>query len=93
MIRNRVEEHVESAFASLKVHFPTFCGCEICTDDVKVYALNRIPPRYVSSREGTVVTEVALLRDDNRATIDVVVMDAFKRVSAAPRCQAAKRGG
>ncbi len=93
MIRNRVEEHVDTSVATLKVHFPQFCGCDLCVDDVKVYALNRIPPRYVSSREGTVVTEVALLRDDNRATIDVVVMDAFKRVMAAPRCGAPPVGG
>ena len=93
MIRNRVEDHVETAVVSLRAHFPAVCTCEICTDDVKVYALNRIPPRYVSSLEGNAVTEVALSRDDQRASIEVVVMDAFKRVGAAPRCGRAPVAG
>jgi len=86
MIRNRMEDHVDAAMQSLRVHFPQACGCEICVDDVRVYALNRLTPRYVSSLEGNAVTEVALSRDDQRASIDVVVMDAFKRIGAAPRC-------
>ena len=86
MIRNRVEDHVHAAVTSLRPHFPEACACDVCTDDVKVYALNRLQPRYVSSREGNAVTEVTLSRDDLRASIDVVVMEAFKRVGAAPRC-------
>ena len=89
MIRNKVEEHVIEAYESLKVHFPAFCGCEVCKADVLVFALNRLPARYVSTLEGTVITELSLDRQQNRATIEVAVMDGFRRVGQSPRCKTA----
>ena len=86
MIRNLVEEHVIAAYDSLRPHFPAFCGCELCRADVQVFVLNRIPPRYVATLEGQAVSEVFLERDQSRAEIDVVVMEAFRKVSMAPRC-------
>ena len=86
MIKNLVEEHVLAAFGALKQHYPEFCGCQLCAADVLVFTLNRVPPRYVASLEGTVVTEVALEKDQSRAAIDVVVMEGIRKVSMAPRC-------
>jgi len=90
MIRNLVQEHVLEAFGTLKEHFPAFCGCDTCRADVLVYALNRLPARYVASREGTVISELNLDRSQNRTDIDVVLMDAFRRISQAPRCDRRK---
>jgi competence protein ComFB len=92
MIRNKVEEHVIEAYDSLRVHFPAFCGCEVCKADVLVFALNRLPARYVSTLEGTVITELSLDRQQNRATIEVAVMDGFRRVAQSPRCKVASSG-
>jgi competence protein ComFB len=89
-IHNLVEEHVLEAYDGLKAHFPTFCGCDMCRADVLVYALNRLPARYVASREGTVLTEINLDRNQVRTQIDVVLMEAFRRVAIAPRCKKAK---
>jgi competence protein ComFB len=91
VIRNLVEEHVQASFDALRHHYPEFCGCDLCTADVLVFALNRVPPRYVASLEGSVVTEVALEKDQSRAAIDVVVMEGFRKVSMAPRCGRATR--
>ena len=87
MIQNKVEVHVQEAYAQVKGHFEGFCGCDICQADVLVYALNRLPARYVASREGTVITELSLDKNQNRATIDVVVMDGIRKVTASPRCK------
>jgi hypothetical protein len=86
MIRNLVEDHAREAYMHLQGRFPDFCGCEVCQQDVLVYSLNRLPPRYVGGREGTVVTEVSLDKDQNRAAIEVAVMEAIRKVSLAPRC-------
>ena len=95
MIRNMVEEHVRASFEALRPHFKDFCGCELCVEDVQVFALNRMPPRYVTSLEGQAVTEVSLEKQQNRAEIDVVMMEALRKVSLAPRCRSVrdKRGG
>jgi competence protein ComFB len=85
-IRNAVEEHVTEAYDRLVGHFPDFCGCETCRLDVLVYALNRLPPRYVIGRQGSVVTDVNLDKDQNRAAIEVAIMEGFRKVNLAPRC-------
>ena len=85
-LKNLIEDHVVEAYATLRPHFPDFCGCEICRADVIVYALNRLPSRYVATLEGTVVTEVNLDKQQGRTAIDVAVMDGFKRVARSPRC-------
>ena len=87
MIQNKVEVHAQESYNQLKGHFEGFCGCPVCHADVLVYALNRLPARYVASREGTVITELSLDKDQNRATIDVVVMDGIRKVMASPRCR------
>ena len=92
MIHNLTEEHVQASYDSLLSRFPDFCGCEICRDDAMVYALNRVAARYVSSQQGSVITEVSLEKDQSRAAIDVAMMDGLRRISLSPRC-GAKRGG
>lgn len=86
MIQNQVEHHVVQAYEALGRHFPDFCGCDICRADVLVYALNRLPARYVASREGTVITELNLDKQQMRARIDVVVMEGYRQVRARRRC-------
>jgi competence protein ComFB len=86
VIKNLVEDHVTSAYQTLRPHFPAFCGCDLCREDVLTFALNRIPPRYVARREGSVVTEVALEKEQSRAAIEVVVMEGLRKISVAPRC-------
>lgn len=86
MIRNLVEEHVIAAYGNLRSHFPDFCGCDVCRGDVLVYALNRLPARYVASREGTVLTELNLEGEQSRANIEVTLMEGMRKVTMAPRC-------
>ena len=89
MIQNKVEAHAIEAYDALLGHFPEFCGCEVCRADVLVYALNRLPARYVASVEGTVITELSLDKQQNRASIEVAIMDGVRRVMESPRCKMA----
>jgi competence protein ComFB len=86
-IRNAVEVHAAEAYTRLVAHFGDFCGCETCRLDVLVYALNRLPPRYVIGREGSILTDVNLDKDQNRAAIEVAVMEGIRKVNLAPRCE------
>ena len=85
-IRNLIEEHAFEIYDQLVGHFPDFCGCETCRLDVLVYALNRLPPKYVIGREGMVVTDVNLDKDQSRAAIEVSIMEGIRKVTLAPRC-------
>ncbi len=72
----------------MRPQVPRFCGCDTCRGDVLVYALNRLAPHYVSTRQGEVLTEIALDSDQQKATLDVVLLEGFRRVGLAPRCGA-----
>lgn len=87
MIHNLMEEHVRDSFDGVSKRFPDFCACYICREDVYVYALNRLQPHYVRSQQGLAVTEVRLDRDQERAAIDVAVIEGIRRVHATPRCE------
>jgi hypothetical protein len=81
-----MEDHVAQAYESMRPHFPDFCGCDTCRDDALVFTLNRVPARYVSSRTGSVVTEVNLEKEQSRAAIEVAMMEAMRKITLAPRC-------
>lgn len=75
-------------YRNMRLRFPDFCGCELCESDVIVFCLNRIPPCYVASTAGNAVTEVALDKHQSRARLDVILMEAIRRVAMTPRCGA-----
>jgi len=91
VIHNLAEEHVLASYESLRARFPEFCGCDLCREDALVYTLNRVPPRYVASRTGSVLTEMNLEKDQSRAAIDVTMMDGLRKIALAPRCGAQGR--
>ncbi|HEV8265698.1 MAG TPA: late competence development ComFB family protein [Gemmatimonadales bacterium] len=81
-------EVVQREYQSLRSKFPAFCGCETCRGDVFVYAINRLSPHYVSTREGEILTELALQSDQEKAKLDVVLLEGFRKVGLSPRCGA-----
>ncbi len=86
MIHNFTEDHVADAYQRVVNHYATFCGCDTCRNDVLVYALNRLPARYVATDEGVAVTEFQLEKGQNRADIEVTLIAGIQTVAAAPRC-------
>ena len=81
-------EVVQREYDKLRPQLPRFCGCTTCRGDVLVFALNRLSPHYVSTLEGEVLTELRLDSDQERAKLDVALLDGFRRVGLAPRCGA-----
>jgi competence protein ComFB len=84
-VKNVLEEAVAREYEKLQSEISGFCGCEMCRDDVLVYALNRLPPRYVSQPTGEVLTSVTMGSDQPKADISVVLLEAFHRVVSDPR--------
>ena len=81
-------EVVQREYEKLRPQLPRFCGCDTCRGDVLVYALNRLSPHYVSTPQGEVLTELRLDSDQEKAKLDVALLDGFRRVGLAPRCGA-----
>lgn len=88
MIRNVVSEHVAEHYKNLRPRFPSFCGCGLCEGDVQVFALNRLPAKYVATKGGGMLAEVELELGQGGTDIDVTLMEGFRKVAGAPRCGA-----
>jgi competence protein ComFB len=84
-VKNLAEIVAEREYDRLRASFPDFCGCEACRDDVIVYALNRIPPRYVTQRRGAVLQHLRMDKEQEVADISVALMEGFRRVMRSPR--------
>lgn len=94
MIVNVMEHHVQEAYDRLKGAVRDFQDLPEHREDVVVYALNRLQPKYVVTNEGKAVTEVALDAPQYRTAIDVQVIEALRQVARVPRprADAAARG-
>jgi competence protein ComFB len=87
-VTNVAMEVAQREYQSLRATLPKFCGCDTCRGDVLIYALNRLAPHYVSTRQGEILTELSLGSDQEKARLDVTLLDGFRKVAAAPRCGA-----
>lgn len=85
MILNVMEHHVIEAYDRLKGSVAGFVDSPEHREDVIVYSLNRLPPKYVVTYEGKAVTEALLDSPQQRAAIDIQVIDALKQVARVPR--------
>ena len=81
-------EVVQREYSKLRPQLPRFCGCETCRGDVLVFALNRLAPNYVSTPQGEVLVELRLDSDQEKAKLDVALLEGFRKVGLAPRCGA-----
>ncbi len=85
MIVNIMEHHVSEAYDRLKRSMPGFVESAEHREDVIVFALNRLPPRYVVTEAGKTVVEAGMEEAQQRTAIDVKVLDALKQVTRSPR--------
>lgn len=84
-MRNRVETLLGELYEELRRTNPEGCGCERCRADVLTFALNQARPRYAGTATGQALISVDLQRDQTRAELAVIVLEAMRRVAANPR--------
>ena len=61
------------------------CACPRCRADVRAFALNNFPPRYVVTDIGDVLSRVDLLSNQFRADIIIAIMSGINLVMRSPR--------
>jgi hypothetical protein len=85
MIVNIMEHHVSEAYDRLKHTMRGFIDSAEHREDVIVFALNRLPSRYVVTEAGKTVAEAGMEEAQQRTAIDVKVLEALKQVARSPR--------
>lgn len=61
------------------------CTCQRCLDDIVALALNYLPPHYVATEKGEIITNVDFQKIGGRAEVFIQICHAIKRVSEFPR--------
>ena len=85
-MKNLLEGTIASVYSDLRSKNPDFCDCANCRTDVMAHALNAARPRYGGGADvGHALMTLELQRDQTRATIAVLVLDAMRKVAASPR--------
>lgn len=84
-IYNIMENFVLEIIDSVLKTKPDICTCEKCRDDIAALALNKLKPRYVSSRMGDLFTRTELMDSKLRTAIVVNIAEAAEKVAVQPR--------
>jgi competence protein ComFB len=93
-VKSVTEYLVSRAYGELAPTVAGICTCQVCREDVLVFALNRLPPRYASTLTGEVVTKLGMEAGQGSIDVTVVLLEAMRRVAASPRCaRAGKKAG
>ncbi|RCK78865.1 MAG: hypothetical protein OZSIB_1015 [Candidatus Ozemobacter sibiricus] len=82
---NKMESVVKSVVENYLHDHPDICSCERCTLDMIALTLNALPPRYVVTTLGEVVTSVDLQGIQSTADIMMALMRSIEIVKKKPR--------
>ena len=75
-----VEEELEKLVPGLDC-----CTCEQCRNDIAAWALNQLPPRYVATRSGKVISKADTLRIQHLTDVRTALVQAARIVNEQPR--------
>lgn len=84
-VRNVMEELVDGALNEELGGSPEVCACDRCRTDMKAFALNNLPARYVVNEPGAVRTTLETIVAPLRGDVRYSVRSAIQMVSARPR--------
>ena len=84
---NMMEPMVEDEFTSMLPGLDC-CTCEQCRNDIIAWALNHLPPKYVATRAGGVISKADTLRIQHLTDVRTALVRAVVVVSEHPRHEA-----
>lgn len=82
---NYIERIVREELHNLYERDKTICQCDNCLQDIMTLTLNNLPPRYVASDVGHIMTMFNLTRDQLRAQVLVELLKAVEKVKENPK--------
>jgi hypothetical protein len=85
-MKNLLEGTVSGIYDDLLAQTAGACRCAECKQDALAYVLNKTRPRYSGGTDtGMALIALELQKDQTRAQLAVVVLDAIQRVASNPR--------
>lgn len=82
---NYIEKIVREELKKLYETDKTLCKCDKCFQDIMTLTLNNLPPMYVSSDVGHIMTMYNLTKDQLQAQVMVELLKAVEQVKKSPK--------
>ena len=76
---------IAAEFDQLRPSTDGSCVCHLCREDGQEYVLSRIRPRDVVGRHEEMHSAVEMQRAQELAQVEVLMLEAFRRVQEAPK--------
>lgn len=83
-VHNVMEILVEDSLDSC-IEKSGVCTCEFCRADIKALALNKLPPRYASRLQGSIITRADNMKSQASTDVLAAIMEAIAIVQENPR--------
>jgi competence protein ComFB len=80
-----MEDVVENELDELLPDIDDICKCQRCKMDIMVFALNRLPPKYVITDRGRLYTKLTEQEMQFRADVIKELTKAIMKVSKNPQ--------
>jgi competence protein ComFB len=80
-----MEDAVEDELDQLLADIDDICKCQRCKMDIMVFALNRLPPKYVITDKGRLYTKLTEQEMQFRADVIKELTKAIMKVSKNPQ--------
>lgn len=84
-VRNVMEDLVETTLADALARTQDVCACERCRCDMRAFALNNLPPRYIVDEPAAVHAYLEAITHSLRADVVYSVHWAVQMVGTRPR--------
>lgn len=84
-IENYMEDVVQDELELLLAEIDNICKCQKCKLDMMVYALNRLPPKYVITNRGRIYTKLKEQEVQFKADVVKELTKAILYISKNPQ--------
>ena len=84
-VLKNVSEDLVDMYLDSSIAASGMCNCPRCRADVRAYALNNFPPRYVVTDLGDALMRVDIMSNQFRADIIIAIMNGINLVMKNPR--------
>jgi len=82
---NYIEKVVRQELDRFYDRDKTICRCDACYQDIMTLTLNKLPPMYVTSNIGHIMTMFNLTKDQLHAQVIVELTRSIEQVKKNPR--------
>ena len=83
-LKNCMEEFVQDKMDDVLEQYPCCCRCEQCRLDIEALSLNQLPPRYVSTRRGSVMARICEMNTECEVKVVKAIASAVEIVQEHP---------